>query len=73
MGLDCKAISGEQAVVVLTPRSMADAPGQRLIDLICGGMAAIAGQINRIAEEIFLFTPAGANVSLDEINNSHTI
>jgi hypothetical protein len=47
MGLDCKAISGEQAVVVLTPRSMADAPGQRLIDLICGGMAAIANQPNR--------------------------
>ncbi|MFU8885216.1 MAG: cell division protein SepF [Cyanobacteriota bacterium] len=86
-------VSGEQAVVVLTPRSMADArqviqavrqnrsvvvnsawledaPGQRLIDFICGGMAAIEAQTHRIAEEVFLFAPAGSRVTPNETNNN---
>jgi len=55
--------------VVVNSAWMEDAPGQRLIDFICGGMAAIEAQTHRIAEEVFLFAPANARVTPDEINN----
>jgi cell division inhibitor SepF len=54
-----------QRVVVVNSAWLEDAPGQRLIDFICGGLTAIGGQVHRIDEEIFLFAPASSRISLD--------
>ncbi|MEB3320261.1 MAG: cell division protein SepF [Cyanobium sp.] len=52
-------------VVVVNSAWLEDAPGQRLIDFICGGLAAIGGQVHRIAEEVFLFAPASTSVTAE--------
>jgi cell division inhibitor SepF len=52
-------------VVVVNSAWLEDAPGQRLIDYVCGGLAAVGGQVHRIAEEVFLFSPAHARISAD--------
>ena len=57
-------------VVVVNSAWLEDAPGQRLIDFICGGLAAIGGQVHRIAEDVFLFAPSSARVA-DETSISH--
>jgi cell division inhibitor SepF len=49
-------------MVLVNSGWLEDSPGQRLIDFACGGMAAICGQVHRIAEEVFLFAPAAALV-----------
>jgi cell division inhibitor SepF len=49
--------------VLVNSSWLEDSPGQRLIDYVCGGMTAMGGQIHRIAEEIFLFAPAGVRVN----------
>lgn len=48
--------------VVVNSAWLEDSPGQRLIDFVCGGIEAICGQVHRIAEEVFLFAPAGTRV-----------
>ena len=52
----------QRHTVLLNSSWLEDTPGQRMIDYVCGGMTAIGGQIHRIAEEIFLFAPAGVRV-----------
>jgi FtsZ-interacting cell division protein YlmF len=63
----------QNSSVVVNSAWMEDAPGQRLIDFICGGMAAIEAQTHRIAEEVFLFTPARTRVTPDETKNNQTV
>ncbi|MEX1315573.1 MAG: cell division protein SepF [Synechococcaceae cyanobacterium] len=48
--------------VLVNSAWLEDSPGQRLIDFVCGGIAAICGQVHRIAEEVFLFAPASVRV-----------
>lgn len=48
--------------VVLNTANAEEGVAQRLIDFACGGIAAIDGQVHRINEETFLFSPAQANV-----------
>lgn len=48
--------------VVVNSSWLEDGPGQRLIDFVCGGLEAIDGQVHRIAEEVFLFTPGQTQV-----------
>jgi FtsZ-interacting cell division protein YlmF len=48
--------------VVVNSSWLEDASGQRLIDFVCGGLEAMGGAAHRIAEEVFLFTPAQARV-----------
>lgn len=56
-------------VVVVNSGWLEDAPGQRLIDFICGGLAAIGGQVHRIDEEVFLFAPASARIGESETSS----
>jgi cell division inhibitor SepF len=51
--------------VLVNAAWLEDGPGQRLIDFVCGGIAALCGQVHRIAEEVFLFAPAAAVVRRD--------
>jgi cell division inhibitor SepF len=37
--------------------------GQRLIDFVCGGMAALDGQSQRLEDRVFLFAPAAVVIS----------
>ena len=37
--------------------------GQRLIDFVSGGMAALAGQSHRLEDRVFLFAPASVVIS----------
>ena len=53
----------QRQTVLVNSSWLEDSPGQRLIDFVCGGMTAMEGQIHRIAEEIFLFAPAGVQVN----------
>ncbi len=53
----------DRRTVVVNAAWLEDAPGQRLIDFVCGGLAALDGQALRIAEEIFLFAPRSAKVT----------
>lgn len=53
----------ERRTVVVNAAWLEDAPGQRLIDFVCGGLAALDGQALRIAEEVFLFAPRNAKVN----------
>lgn len=55
------AVRADRTVVV-NSAWLEDSPGQRLIDFVCGGIQAICGQVHRIAEEVFLFAPAGTRV-----------
>ncbi|MCP9926945.1 cell division protein SepF [Cyanobium sp. CH-040] len=52
--------------VVVNSAWLEDSPGQRLIDFVCGGIQAICGQVHRIAEEVFLFAPAGTRVQASQ-------
>ena len=52
----------ENNTVVVNSSWLEDASGQRLIDFVCGGLEAIDGHVHRIAEEVFLFSPAHACV-----------
>lgn len=56
-----QAVRGNTSVVV-NSSWLEDASGQRLIDFVCGGLEAMGGVAHRIAEEVFLFTPAQARV-----------
>lgn len=38
--------------------------GQRLIDFVCGGMAALDGQSQRLEDRVFLFAPAAVVISV---------
>ncbi|MGL6134398.1 MAG: cell division protein SepF [Prochlorococcaceae cyanobacterium] len=51
--------------VLVNSAWLEDSPGQRLIDFVCGGTAAICGQVHRIAEEVFLFAPGDVLVHGD--------
>jgi FtsZ-interacting cell division protein YlmF len=53
----------QNASVVVNSSWLEDASGQRLIDFVCGGLEAMGGSAHRIAEEVFLFTPAHAAVN----------
>jgi cell division inhibitor SepF len=53
----------ENNTVVVNSSWLEDASGQRLIDFVCGGLDAIGGHVHRIAEEVFLFSPAHACVT----------
>jgi len=53
----------ENASVVVNSSWLEDASGQRLIDFVCGGVEAMGDAAHRIAEEVFLFTPAQARVT----------
>lgn len=52
----------EQQTVVVNSAWLEDAPGQRLIDFVCGGLEALDGQVLRIDEEVFLFAPGTARL-----------
>lgn len=52
----------EQQTVVVNSAWLEDAPGQRLIDFVCGGLEALDGQVMRIDEEVFLFAPGTARL-----------
>lgn len=56
-----EAVRGNRTVLV-NSAWLEDSPGQRLIDFVCGGIEAICGQVHRVAEEVFLFAPAGTRV-----------
>ena len=56
-----EAVRAEQTVLV-NAAWLEDSPGQRLIDFVCGGIAAMCGQVHRVAEEVFLFAPAAVRV-----------
>ena len=56
-----EAVRRNQTVVLQTANAEAGV-AQRLIDFACGGITAIDGQVHRINEEIFLFSPAHAIV-----------
>ena len=56
-----EAVRANQTVVLQTAHAE-DGVAQRLIDVACGGMAAIDGQVHRINAETFLFSPAQASV-----------
>jgi FtsZ-interacting cell division protein YlmF len=53
----------ENSNVLVNSSWLEDVSGQRLIDFVCGGLEAIGGQVHRIAEEVFLFTPGHACVT----------
>ncbi len=53
----------EQQTVVVNAAWLEDAPGQRLIDFVCGGLEALDGQVLRIDEEVFLFAPRTARLA----------
>lgn len=53
----------ENTSVVVNSSWLEDASGQRLIDFVCGGLEAMGGAAHRIAEEVFLFTPAQTRVN----------
>jgi cell division inhibitor SepF len=55
----------DRRTVVVNAAWLEDAPGQRLIDFVCGGLVALDGQVLRIAEEVFLFAPRSAKVTED--------
>lgn len=48
--------------VVLDSSAIRHVEAQRLIDYVCGGMNALAGQSHRIDADTFLFTPGHARV-----------
>ena len=52
----------DQQTVVVNSAWLEDAPGQRLIDFVCGGLEALDGQVMRIDEEVFLFAPGTARL-----------
>lgn len=52
----------DNRTVLVNSAWLEDSPGQRLIDFVCGGIEAICGQVHRVAEEVFLFAPAGIRV-----------
>jgi cell division inhibitor SepF len=52
--------------VVVNSSWLEDGPGQRLIDFVCGGLEAIDGQVHRIDEEVFLFTPGPTRVERED-------
>ena len=52
----------DNQTVVLQIANAEDGVAQRLIDFACGGIAAIDGQVHRINEVTFLFSPAQATV-----------
>jgi cell division inhibitor SepF len=52
----------DQQTVVVNAAWLEDAPGQRLIDFVCGGLEALDGQVLRVDEEVFLFAPGGARL-----------
>jgi FtsZ-interacting cell division protein YlmF len=56
-----EAVRAQQTVIV-NSAWLEDSPGQRLIDFVCGGIAAMCGQVHRVAEEVFLFAPAAVRV-----------
>ncbi len=56
-----KAVRENQTVVLQTTNAE-EGVAQRLIDFACGGIAAIDGQVHRINEVTFLFSPAQATV-----------
>jgi FtsZ-interacting cell division protein YlmF len=51
-----EAVRANRAVLV-NSAWLQDSPGQRLIDVVSGGIAALRGQAHRISEEVFLFAP----------------
>lgn len=55
------AVRRNQAVV-LDSSAIRHLEAQRLIDYVCGGMNALAGQSHRIDADTFLFTPGHARV-----------
>jgi cell division inhibitor SepF len=55
----------ENSNVLVNSSWLEDVSGQRLIDFVCGGLQAIGGQVHRIAEEVFLFSPGHACVTED--------
>lgn len=59
-----EAVRGNHTVLV-NSAWLEDSPGQRLIDVVCGGIAALRGQAHRIAEEVFLFAPGAVVVQRD--------
>ena len=56
-----EAVHENQTVLVQTSDAE-DGVAQRLIDFVCGGMAAIDGQVHRINAETFLFSPGHVRV-----------
>ena len=52
----------DQQTVVVNAAWLEDAPGQRLIDFVCGGLEALEGQVLRVDEEVFLFAPGAARL-----------
>ncbi|MEB3361842.1 MAG: cell division protein SepF [Synechococcaceae cyanobacterium] len=49
--------------VVLQADHLDPETGQRLIDFVCGGMAALDGQSQRLEDRVFLFAPAAVLIS----------
>ena len=54
-----------QKTVVLDLTSMEIAHAQRTADFVSGGVKAVDGEEHRIGENVFLFTPAGVQVTLN--------
>jgi cell division inhibitor SepF len=59
----------ENSNVLVNSSWLEDVSGQRLIDFVCGGLQAIGGQVHRIAEEVFLFSPGHACVTEEPSRN----
>ena len=54
-----------QRTVVLDLTSMEIAQAQRTADFVSGGVRAVDGEEHRLGEHVFLFTPAGVQVTLN--------
>ena len=54
-----------QKTVVLDLTSIESAHAQRTADFGSGGVKAVDGEEHRIGENVFLFTPAGVQVTLN--------
>jgi cell division inhibitor SepF len=61
----------QQQTVVLNAGWLEDGPGQRLIDVVCGGIAALGGRVQRIAEEVFLAAPGTVAVQRELDGRRH--
>lgn len=56
--------------IILNLEDVPKEESKRIIDFVCGTAFALSGNMQRIAEELFLFTPQNVNVTVDEGSSS---
>lgn len=64
-GLSAVLAVRSQKTVVLDLSAMDNAQAQRTADFVSGGVRAVDGEEHRLGEHVFLFTPAGVQVTLN--------